>query len=122
MRPERDAPAPVRPVRRPWGTLVVAAAPAAATGPWWRTVQVPRADRTAGPVWPGSAVPVSGPAARDADGDGVPDTLVVETPGGLSLWSDLDGDGLADRVRGLGLPPEPVEGLLPVVSGEGAGH
>ncbi|WP_226361485.1 DUF6802 family protein [Pseudonocardia sp. ICBG1142] len=72
------------------GAVVAAALPV----PWW--VRVPRAR-------PGVAgsVPVSGPAARDGDGDGVAETLVVETERGPEFWTDLDGDGLADVVTGL---------------------
>ncbi|WP_224387576.1 DUF6802 family protein [Pseudonocardia sp. ICBG1293] len=72
------------------GAVVAAALPV----PWW--VRVPR-------VRSGIAgsVPVCGPAARDADGDGVAETLVVETARGPELWTDLDGDGLADEVTGL---------------------
>lgn len=72
---------------------------------------VPRAGGPAGLPSSGSGVPVTGPAAHDTDGDGRPDTLVVDLPGGPSLWSDLDGDGLADRVDPAGPPPEPIAGL-----------
>ncbi|ALE75576.1 hypothetical protein AD006_05865 [Pseudonocardia sp. EC080610-09] len=85
-------------VRWPWGTTAAAAAAGAA--PWWLAVPVPRGSGNlpAG----GPRVPVSGPAARDTDGDGAPDALVVDVPGGTSIWSDLDGDGLADHVRHVG--------------------
>lgn len=74
------------------GAVVAAALPV----PWW--VRVPRA--RSGVV---GSVPVSGPAARD--GDGVAETLVVETGRGPEFWTDLDGDGLADAVTGLpGVP------------------
>lgn len=83
--------------RWPWGTSGVVAGSAAAA-PWWNSVEVARApagpDR--GPAL-GGAVPVTGPAARDTDGDGLPDTLVLDGPAGASFWIDLDGDGLADR-------------------------
>lgn len=72
------------------GAVVAAALPV----PWW--VRVPRA--RSGVV---GSVPVSGPAARDGDGDGVAETLVVETVRGPEFWTDLDGDGLADAVTGL---------------------
>ncbi|MEQ3554946.1 DUF6802 family protein [Pseudonocardia nematodicida] len=81
--------------RFPWGTAGVVAGAATAgwtAAPWWASVPVPRAPH---PL-PGAAVPVTGPAARDADGDGVPDTLVIDGLDGPVLWTDLDGDGLAD--------------------------
>ncbi|MBC3194584.1 hypothetical protein H7X46_26395 [Pseudonocardia sp. C8] len=102
-----------RPVRWPWGATGTAAATAAAgTEPWWRSVAVPRARRPEDLLGGGSAVPVTGPAARDGDGDGVPDTLVVDTPAGTWFWTDLDGDGLADRVVTAG---DPVDDLLTAV-------
>jgi hypothetical protein len=89
---------PVPAVRWPWGTTAAAAAAGAA--PWWLAVPVPRA-HGALPAG-GPRVPVSGPATHDTDGDGVPDALVVDVPDGTSIWSDLDGDGLADHVRHVG--------------------
>ena len=41
-------------------------------------------------------VPV-GPGDQDGDGDGVADTVVVRSGEAFSLFTDLDGDGLADR-------------------------
>ncbi|MBP2364929.1 DUF6802 family protein [Pseudonocardia parietis] len=109
MRPD---PGFTGPVRWPWGVTGVAVAGSA---PWWQSVQVPRAPRPEDLLRAGSEVPVSGPAARDADGDGRADTLVVVTPGGTELWSDLDGDGLADRVLVTGPRPDPADGPLAVL-------
>ncbi|MBW0107016.1 DUF6802 family protein, partial [Pseudonocardia sp. KRD291] len=50
-------------------------------------------------------VPV-GTADVDADGDGTPDTVVVATGDVLSLFTDLDGDGLADQELRLGTTPD----------------
>lgn len=53
-------------------------------------------------------VPV-GAADMDADGDGRPDTVVVGTGHELALFTDLDGDGLADQELRLGATaPDPV--------------
>ncbi|MEJ8281795.1 DUF6802 family protein [Pseudonocardia spirodelae] len=78
----------------PAGSTALAAAAAALPAPWWTRV---------GPGAPGPAgfVPVSGPAARDTDGDGIAETLLVDTVSGPALWTDTDGDGLADAVTGL---------------------
>lgn len=58
-------------------------------------------------------VPV-GDADADADGDGRPDTVVVGTGHELALFTDLDGDGLADQELRLGAAAqEPVPGEDP---------
>lgn len=76
-----------------------------APGPaWWSGLAVPRASGFPGPPGPDAVVPVSGPAARDTDDDGVPDTVLAVGHGTSSLWTDLDGDGLADRVTVVGAP------------------
>lgn len=46
-------------------------------------------------------VPV-GRSDVDADGDGAPDTVVVAGDDGFSLFTDLDGDMLADQELRLG--------------------
>lgn len=47
----------------------------------------------------------------DGDGDGRPDTVVVESGDSLALFTDLDGDGLADQEIGWGaVPVEPDPG------------
>ena len=71
---------------------------------WWAGLPVPRAPHPDELLRPGAAVPIAGSAARDADGDGVPDTLLVQGTGGMSLWTDLDADGFADRVTVLDGP------------------
>lgn len=107
-----DGGAAARAGRWPWGTTAAVGAAAAATwtaaGPtWWSGLPVPRVADPGDLLGPGAAVPVSGPGARDGDGDGAPDTLVVARPGGWTVWVDLDADGLADRVTGTGVPPLP---------------
>lgn len=100
--------------RPPWGTVLVSAAVGCGTwsapGPvWWAGVPVPRAPHPSDLLRRGSAVPVAGPAARDADADGLGDTLLVDGAGGTSLWTDLDGDGFADRVTVLGGRTAPAD-------------
>lgn len=52
-------------------------------------------------------VPV-GAGDVDGDGDGRPDTVVVGSGDALALFTDLDGDGLADQELRLGgVPDEP---------------
>ena len=52
----------------------------------------------------GGRVPI-GPGDADTDADGRPDTLVLAVDEGLSLFTDLDGDGLADQELRLGGGP-----------------
>ncbi|ANY06803.1 DUF6802 family protein [Pseudonocardia sp. HH130630-07] len=76
--------------------------------PWWATVRVPRsAVRSEDLLGTGSAVPVRGPGARDTDGDGRADVLLVDGPYATTRWTDTDGDGLADQVLTLDLPDPP---------------
>lgn len=59
---------------------------------------------------PAGRVPI-GATDIDGDGDGRPDTVVVESRDSLALFTDLDGDGLADQEIGLGtVPVEPDPG------------
>ncbi|RZT89183.1 hypothetical protein EV383_6142 [Pseudonocardia sediminis] len=64
----------------------------------------------AGPVDVGGLpgrVPV-GALDVDADGDGTPDTVVVASGDAFTLFTDLDGDMLADQEVRLGEPrPDP---------------
>ncbi|BBG05550.1 MULTISPECIES: DUF6802 family protein [Pseudonocardia] len=91
-------------------------------------MQVPRAPVRGPDPGAGAAVPVIGPAARDTDHDGLPDTLVVEGPAGTSFWIDTDRDGLADHVVGpvpadpAPVPADPSAGLLDAVAGIPAGR
>jgi hypothetical protein len=50
----------------------------------------------------------------DTDGDGHPDTILTVVGGDLVVHSDLDGDGLADQVLGIG-PDATVLVLAPDV-------
>lgn len=111
----RPDPARVRRGRWPWGSAAVTGAAGAGTwaagttgdAAWWSGLPVPRSPGPAALLGPGSAVPVAGPGTRDADGDAVAETLVVAGRGGWTLWVDADGDGLADRVTGVAVPPGP---------------
>lgn len=70
-----------------------------------------------GPVVAGTpSLVVIGPEAADADGDGRPDTVVVQDDTGLVLFTDLDGDGLADQELRIptGAPPEAAAEAEPV--------
>ncbi|MDN5915898.1 MAG: hypothetical protein L0I76_12435 [Pseudonocardia sp.] len=57
-------------------------------------------------------VPV-GPTDVDADGDGTPDTVVVGSGEALALFTDLDGDGLADQELRLGATEDPIPDEVP---------
>lgn len=56
----------------------------------------------------GGRVPV-GAGDVDGDGDGDPDTVVVGSGDALVLFTDLDGDGLADQELRLGAVPDEPE-------------
>ena len=46
----------------------------------------------------GHDLPVDAPD-HDLDGDGLADTIVLDSPaGGMAMMSDLDGDGYADHI------------------------
>ncbi|RJQ83429.1 hypothetical protein D5S17_00715 [Pseudonocardiaceae bacterium YIM PH 21723] len=63
------------------------------TGEW-----VPQAD-SGMTVDSASGTTHVGPATEDTDGDGVPDTAIVDGPGGRTLlYTDVDHDGQADVV------------------------
>lgn len=63
--------------------------------------------------WPG-VVPV-GDGDLDGDGDGTADTLVVaREAGGAWVFTDIDGDGFADRVLDLA-PEEPDDEDVPAL-------
>ena len=52
--------------------------------------------------WPG-AVPDLGARGVDTDGDAVPDTLLTADGSDLLVQTDLDADGVMDRVLRIGL-------------------
>jgi hypothetical protein len=54
---------------------------------------------------------VIGPWDLDTDGDGVPDSILVDDDGGPVAATDLDGDGLADQILRLA-PVDPGGPLL----------
>jgi len=65
---------------------------------------VPDADVPAldlGAVTAGAGADIRG--GMDSDGDTRPDTILTEHCGELLVHTDLDGDGFADRVLGIGL-------------------
>lgn len=59
---------------------------------------------TDGPDARPGRIPI-GPSDLDGDADGAPDTVLVQTPHGLSLFTDLDEDGLADQEVSVADPP-----------------
>ena len=48
------------------------------------------------------ATPLDVRAGLDTDGDERPDTVLTRTVAELLIHTDLDGDGFADRVLGIG--------------------
>jgi hypothetical protein len=59
----------------------------------------------------GADAPVEIGSGADTDGDTVPDTLLITDGADLLVYTDLDADGLADRVlridSGGGVHPDP---------------
>ncbi|MGQ0573751.1 MAG: DUF6802 family protein [Pseudonocardia sp.] len=54
-------------------------------------------------------------AGLDSDGDGRPDTVLTWGDGSLLLHTDLDGDGFADQVLGIGPDGAVRAGAAPAV-------
>lgn len=89
--------------------------PLPADGPDRHDVDAPvRPEPLGVPPWPEPVAPTRvavGPGDLDTDGNGLPDSVVLADGRDLVLHTDLDGDGLADRVLRLGpatLPARPV--------------
>lgn len=68
------------------------------------------------PVTAGTRTDVRG--GVDSDGDTQPDTILTEHCGELLVHTDLDGDGFADQVLGIGSDGT-VRELTPGLSGTG---